>query len=103
MQRVLHVVRTSKVDVDVNLFTEDARVACAVVSKSVSLKWEKKSCEMCTQYFYMWTLIMQSLNKKEWYLLKLQITQTRFPKNVADVKMDRVDLLLDLLSLKRRR
>ena len=25
-------------DVDVNLFTEDARVACAAVSKSVSLK-----------------------------------------------------------------
>ena len=35
-QRVL--VRTSQVDVDVNLFTEDARVACAAVSKSVSLR-----------------------------------------------------------------
>ena len=32
----------------------------------------------------MWTVIMQSLNKKEWKLLELQITQTRHHKSVAD-------------------
>ena len=37
-QRVLDLLRSTYVfDVDVNLFTEDARVACADVSKSVSL------------------------------------------------------------------
>ena len=37
-QRVLDLLRSTYVfDVDVNLFTEDARVACAAVSKSVSL------------------------------------------------------------------
>ena len=34
--------------------------------------------------FNMWTIIMQSLNEKEWKLLELQITQIRHPKSVAD-------------------
>ena len=38
MQRVLDLLRSTYLfDVDVNLFMEDARVACAAVSKSVSL------------------------------------------------------------------
>ena len=36
---------------------------------------------MCTKFevhmFNIWTIIMQSLNIKEWKLLELQITQTR--------------------------
>ena len=47
---------------------------------------------MCTKWevdiFNMWTIIMQSLNKKEWKLLELQITQTRHPKSVADRRTD---------------
>ena len=31
---------------------------------------------------------MQSLNKKKWKLLELQITQTRHPKSVADGQTD---------------
>ena len=38
--------------------------------------------------FNMWTIIMQSLNEKEWKLLELQITQTRHPKSVADRQTD---------------
>ena len=57
-------------------------------------------------------IIIQSLNKKEWKLLELQITQTRHTKSVADgrtdgrtdIRTNGVDQLLDLLSpLKRRR
>ena len=32
----------------------------------------------------MWTIIMQSLNKKEWILLELQITQTIHPLSISD-------------------
>ena len=51
---------------------------------------------------------MQMLNNKERKLLELQITQTRHPKSVVDGckdgrGKDRVDPLLDLLRLKRRR
>ena len=52
------------------------------------LKNEKNIHKMCTKsevhIFNMWTIIMQSLNKKKWKLLELQITQTRHPKSVAD-------------------
>ena len=41
----------------------------------------------------MCTIIMQSLNKKEWKLLELQITQTRHPKSVADRQTDGWTLL----------
>ena len=52
--------------------------------------------------FHIWSITMQSLNKKEWKLLELQITQTRRPKVLqVDGQMDRADPLLDLLSLKR--
>ena len=41
-QRVSDLLRSTYVfDVDVNLFTEDARVACAAVSRSVSLSSKK--------------------------------------------------------------
>ena len=33
-----------------------------------------------------WTIIMQSLNIKEWKLLELQITQTRHPLPISDGK-----------------
>ena len=36
--------------------------------------------------FNVWTIIVQSLNIKEWILLELQITQTRHPLNIADGK-----------------
>ena len=36
-------------------------------------------------------------------MLELQIAQSRHPKSVADGQTDRVDPLLDLLSLKRRK
>ena len=62
---------------------------------------------MSTKYklhiFNMWTIITQSLNKKEWKLLELKITQTMYPKSVADGRMDGLDLLLELLLLKRWR
>ena len=33
-----------------------------------------------------WTIIMQSLNIKEWKLLELQIPQTRHPLRIPDGK-----------------
>ena len=46
-------------------------------------KWKKS--EMCKKeemnIFNMWTIIRQSLKKKEWKLLELQITQTGYPKS----------------------
>ena len=52
-------------------------------------KWEK-NCEMGTKYevhiFNVWTIIVQSLNIKEWILLELQITQTWHPLSIADGK-----------------
>ena len=36
--------------------------------------------------FNVWKIIMQSLNKKEWILLELQITQTRHPLSILDGK-----------------
>ena len=48
--------------------------------------------EMCAKWemhiFNLWTFIMQWLNKVEWKLLELQITQTRHPKCVADGQPD---------------
>ena len=45
---------------------------------------------MCTKYkvhiFNLWTIIMQSLNIKEWKLFELQITQTWHPLRVSDGK-----------------
>ena len=53
-------------------------------------KKEKKNHIMCTKYdvhiFNVWTIIMQSLNKKEWKLLESQITQTRHPLCILDGK-----------------
>ena len=50
---------------------------------NTSKKWEK-IYEKCTKWkvhiFNMWAIIRQSLNKKEWKLLELQITQTWYPK-----------------------
>ena len=36
--------------------------------------------------FNVWTIIIQSLNIKEWKLLELQITQTRHHLSISDVK-----------------
>ena len=37
--------------------------------------------------FYVWTIIVQSLNIKEWILLDLQISQTRHPLSIVDGKI----------------
>ena len=58
------------------------------MSKSNTRKKWENIYQMCTKWkvhiFNVWTAIMQSLNKKEWKLLELQITQTRHPKSVVD-------------------
>ena len=43
---------------------------------------------------------MQCLNKKEWKILELKITQTRDPKSVLDGQMDRqmIDRWMDRQS-----
>ena len=45
---------------------------------------------MCTKYevhvFNVWTVIVQSLNIKEWTLFELQITQTWHPLRITDGK-----------------
>ena len=43
-------------DVDVNLFTEDARVACAAVSRSVSLKRIYINNKRCYLLIHSWTV-----------------------------------------------
>ena len=58
---------------------------------STSLKMRKYSWnvhKMKVRVFNMSTIIMQSLNKKEWKLLQLQITQTRHPKSVVGGQTD---------------
>ena len=46
--------------------------------------------QMCTKYrvhmFNVWTITMQRLNIKEWKLLELQITQTRYPLSIFNGK-----------------
>ena len=45
-------------------------------------KWEKKTWNVHKikgHIYNIWTIIMQILNKKEWKLLELQITQTKLP------------------------
>ena len=45
-------------------------------------KWQKYLLNVQkteVHIFNVWTIIMQSLNIKEWILLELQITQTRHP------------------------
>ena len=52
-------------------------------------KWGKKSWKVhkiVGHIFNMYTIIMQSLNKKEWILLVLQITQTGHPLSIWDWK-----------------
>ena len=39
--------------------------------------------------FNVWSITMQSLNKKEWKLSELQITQTRHPLHISDGKMSK--------------
>ena len=36
-----------------------------------------------------WTIIVQSLNIKEWKLLEIQITQTRHPLSISDGNMSK--------------
>ena len=53
-------------------------------------KWEKKLWNVHkierVHIFNVWTIIVLSLNIKEWILLELQITQTRQPLSIADGK-----------------
>ena len=49
------------------------------------------SAHLQAYIFNMWTIIMQSLNKKEWILLELQITQTRHPKAFWMEKMSKLN------------
>ena len=54
----------------------------------------RKKCENIYQMltkkevhiFNVWTIIMQSLNLKEWKLFELQITQTWHPQGISDGK-----------------
>ena len=60
------------------------------MSKFNTLEYCKNIYQMCTKkevhIFYVWTIIMQSLNIKEWKLLELQITQTWHPLCISDGK-----------------
>ena len=57
---------------------------------STSIKSEKKIMKHAqnrqVHIFNVWTISMQSLNIKEWILLKLQITQTRHHLSILDGK-----------------
>ena len=44
--------------------------------------WTKKVVHILN----VWTIIMQSLNMKEWKLLELQITKTRHPLSISEGK-----------------
>ena len=56
------------------------------------IKWKKN--ERCKTYklhiYNVWSINIQCFNTKEWKLLKLPITKTSHPKNVADGLMDRL-------------
>ena len=59
------------------------------MSKFNSLKNKKmfiKFAEKGRHMFNVWTIIMQSLNIKEWKLLELQITQTRNHLSISNEK-----------------
>ena len=49
---------------------------------------------MCTKkevyMFNVWTMIMQSLNNKEWKLFELHITQTRHHLSILNRKMIKI-------------
>ena len=45
--------------------------------------------------FNVWTIIMQSLNIKEWKLLELQITQTRNHLSISNEKMSKFKTLIN--------
>ena len=53
----------------------------SILRKEMSLikTQKKKKSIMNVHKIYVWTIIMQSLNIKEWKLLEVQITQTRHP------------------------
>ena len=60
------------------------------MSKFNTLKNCENIYQMCTKkkvhIFNVWTIIMQSLNIKEWKLFELQITQTWHPLRISDGK-----------------
>ena len=55
-------------------------------NKKMLIKFAKKERHMLN----VWTIIMQSLNIKEWKLLELQITQTRNHLSISNEKMSQV-------------
>ena len=60
------------------------------MSKFKTPKNEKQSMKYVqntmVHIFNVWSITMQSLNKKEWKLSELQITQTRHPLHISDGK-----------------
>ena len=67
---------------------------CKKDAESLSFKPRNKT-KLCSRpalpvhTFNVWTIIMQSLNIKEWNLFELEITQTRHPLGILDEKMSK--------------